>query len=53
MSDRFNVTCYLCNGSDDIRKMGRIDGKYYHKVKIKGFDKTCIQAVRDNLKRRD
>lgn len=51
----FEVTCYLCDGKADLRKMTRYKGQYFHKVKVKGlgFKTSCLEAVKNNDKRKD
>jgi len=50
MSKSYEVTCYLCQKSDDIRRMKRFNGEYFHKVKIPGYVSTCIEVAKRKKK---
>jgi hypothetical protein len=48
----FRVRCCLCDKEDDLRKMRRFEGSYYHSKKTKGFSKSCLDAAKDVRKGR-
>ncbi len=51
MSKSYEVVCYLCQGSDDIRRMKMFRGEYFHKVRIPGYSTTCIDAAKNKKKK--
>lgn len=50
--DTFNVTCNLCDRKADLRKMRKYKGQYYHNIKIADFKTTCLEAAKNNDRRR-
>lgn len=52
MGNSYKVMCYLCDGMDDLRKMKKFRGQYYHNVKIPTYEDTCLEAVKKNARRR-
>lgn len=52
MTNPFRIRCNLCEDEDDLRKMKKFQGEYYHNVKIPNNKTTCLEAVKNNAKRR-